>query len=72
MDAMPNTPSKDEAVGFKAGWTPAKPVDPNAVVAVSLKLPAPIHRQLRLKTVIADLTLNEAITQAIEDWLAKP
>ena len=69
---MANPSNKDtEPLGFK-GWLPAKSTDPNAIMSVSLKLPGPLHRQLRLKALLQDLTLNEAIARAVEDWLAKP
>jgi hypothetical protein len=39
------------------------------MVGVNLKLPGPLHRALRLKALGMDLTLNEAIAMAVEDWV---
>lgn len=69
---MPNLKNDPAAnMGLKASWRPKKLTDPDATVGVNLKLPALVHRQLRVKAVALDLTLSEAITQAVEEWLTK-
>lgn len=55
--------------GLQTDWKPVKPIDPDARVGVNLKLPAQLHRQLRLKAVSLGIGLNQAIADAVSEWL---
>jgi hypothetical protein len=60
-----------ETFALKPGWQPSRPVDPDTMVGVNLKLPAPLHRQLRLKAMATGVGLNQAIADAVSDWVTK-
>ena len=71
LTAMPTNPKEPEdkanIAAFKANWNPIK-TDPRDYVGVNLRLPTLIHRQLRIKSVMLGMTLNEAIAAAVEEW----
>jgi len=48
---------------------PAKPRPANDQVGVNITIPYNLHRQLKIKCIQLDLTLTEAITAAVQDWV---
>ena len=39
-------------------------------VSVNIPLPAELHKQLRIKAAMDDLTIKDAVITAVEDWVS--
>jgi hypothetical protein len=48
----------------------ANPAKADTQVGVNVSIPYDLHRQLKIKQIQLDLSLPEAIVQAIEAWVA--
>jgi hypothetical protein len=60
--------ANESDVALQASYK-SKPVDPTGTVGVNLKLPAGLHRKLRFKALGLSITLNDAITKAVAEWV---
>jgi len=64
---VPNTAPNKDTYGLVAN--PTRPRTKNDQVGVNITLPFDLHRKLKIKQIQLDLTLTEAMTAAVEDWV---
>ena len=55
------------AQGFQG--TPTKTTTP-VEVSINVPLPADLHRKVRIKAVVDDMTIKDAVIAALEAWVA--
>jgi hypothetical protein len=50
--------------------TATPPKTTTDTVSVNIPLPAELHKQLRIKAAMEDLTIKDAVISAVEDWVS--
>lgn len=61
-------PTQSNKMTTATATPPKTTTDPT--VSVNIPLPAELHKQLRIKAAMEDLTIKDAVISAVEDWVS--